>query len=708
MNAHLTRRAFLKVGIAGGAALVLPARTVRGGAVRARSRGSNPAPAAPAAGPLLDAADIPQFATPLLVPPAMPRAAKIRTARGRNVDFYDIAVRQFDQQILPAGLPTTPVWGYGPRTVRTGTAIFHAPSLTIEAKHGTPVRVRWSNELRRDPADHASAYLPHLLPVDPTLHWANPPGGTSGRDERPDPATTNGSYRGPVPIVTHVHGAVGVGDESDGYPEAWFLPEAGNIPDGFATEGTWYDFFRAKAARKGFAAPGAEAWAPGTAVFQYPNSQRASTIWYHDHTLGMTRLNVYAGPAGFYLVRGGPADVVVDTRTGVPAILPGPAPAQGDQAGLTYREIPIAIQDRAFYADGSLFYPETRAYFDQIAGPYADDRQDPTDVPPIWNPEFFGNTIMVNGATWPYLEVERARYRFRFLNGCDSRFLILDFSEIPGVDAWVIGNEGGFLEEPLDLIALNGGRLLVGLAERFDVIVDFGKVPVGHHVLRNVGPDEPFPGGEPDEDFDTADPATTGRILEFRVRPTTGRDRTTPPQHLGLPPIHHLEGGAPRRLALLEELSTRFDDAPIAAMLGTVDGNPGAGANWTPLMWGDPITENPSVDSTEVWEFYNATVDAHPIHVHETVFEVVNRQTIVVDESARTVALAPGSTPRLAEPWERGWKDTVTAYPGEVTRVRLRFDVGGQFVWHCHIVSHEDNEMMRPYRIGPVQDGQPT
>jgi FtsP/CotA-like multicopper oxidase with cupredoxin domain len=142
-------------------------------------------------------------------------------------------------------------------------------------------------------------------------------------------------------------------------------------------------------------------------------------------------------------------------------------------------------------------------------------------------------------------------------------------------------------------------------------------------------------------------------------------------------------------------------------MLGTVSGDPVIGAAWTPLQWMDEVTENPSVGATEVWEFYNATVDAHPMHIHETFFEVVNRQAIEIDEEARTVRIAPGSTPRAPEPWESGWKDTVTAYPGEVTRVKLRFETAGQYVWHCHIVSHEDNEMMRPYRIGPAQEGQP-
>jgi len=637
----------------------------------------------------------------------MPRAATIDVPGGGTIDYYDLAVRQFDQQILPAGMPTTTVWGYGPRTAQGGSAIFNAPSLTIEAKHGTPVRVRWTNELRADPLDPTSPFLPHLLPVDPTLHWANPPGGTVGRDMRPEFTTTPGSYTGPVPIVTHVHGSERVGDESDGYAEAWYLPRAGNIPAGYATNGTWYDFFAAKAAGKGFVAPDTNGWEDGTAVFEYPNTQRASTIWYHDHTLGLTRLNVYAGPAGFFIVRGGPGGEAIDRRGGKPATLPGPAPSLGDPPGMEYREIPIAIQDRAFNQDGSLFYPDTRAYFDGITGPYIGDPNNPTDISPIWNPEFFGNTMMVNGATWPYLDVVQARYRFRFLNGCDSRFLILDFSAIPRVEVWAIGNEGGFLSAPVNLTELNGGKLLMALAERADLIVDFSRVPVGRHVLRNVGPDEPFGGGEPDDDFDSADPTSTGQILEFRVGRRRSADRSTPPRFLELPPIEHLGTGAPRPLALVEEMSMHFDDAPAAAMLGTVSGDPTSGAAWMPAMWSDDITENPAVGDTEIWEFYNATADAHPMHIHETFFEVVDRQAIEVDGESRTVRIAPDSTPRPPEPWELGWKDTVTSYPGQVTRVKLRFEVAGQYVWHCHIVSHEDNEMMRPYRVGPRQPGQP-
>jgi FtsP/CotA-like multicopper oxidase with cupredoxin domain len=424
----------------------------------------------------------------------------------------------------------------------------------------------------------------------------------------------------------------------------------------------------------------------------------------------MTRLNVYAGPAGFYLIRGGPAGdkAVLDSRTGQTAVLPGPAPRENDKfpPNKPYREIPIAIQDRSFNADGSLFYPDSRAFFDGIVRDYIPDGE----FSPIWNPEFFGNTIMVNGNTWPFLQVERRRYRLRFLNGCQSRFLILDFNAIPGVEVWQIGNEGGFLASPVNLTANNGNRLLMGLAERADTIVDFTNIPAGNYVLGNVGPDEPFGGGIPGTDFEPSDAGTTGQVMQFRVVPAIGVDDTTPPQFLQLPAITPLPTETlTRQLALIEKAATGADEedeeteGPVEALLGTV-----SDGVWTERKWMDEVTENPTVGATEVWEIYNTTADAHPMHIHEIAFEVVNRQALALDsegEVVQPIQLDGSSKP--PEPWESGFKDTVIAYPGQVTRVRARFSTPGQFVWHCHIVEHEDNEMMRPYRIGPTQPGQP-
>jgi FtsP/CotA-like multicopper oxidase with cupredoxin domain len=700
-----TRRTFIRHTAAGGFGLFLWSKV--GGVSKLL--------AAPVRLSTLDVGSLPKFVTPLLIPPVMPRAGTIARRGGKNVDYYEISVRQFAQQILPAGFPSTTVWGYGAVSAarKSGLLIHNAPSLTIEGRWDHPVRVKWINEL----VDAEGHYLHHLLPVDPTLHWANPSGGTLHRDTRPDfsgktyvppadftnPATQYTDYTGPVPIVTHVHGAAGVGDESDGYAEAWYLPDASNIPAGYATEGTWYDFFADKAAARFDVT-----WEKGQATFQYPNKNRASTLWYHDHTLGMTRLNVYAGPAGFYILRGGPAgdDAVLDVRSGAPAILPGPAPREHDKfpPNKTYYEIPIAIQDRAFNQDGSLFYPTSREFFDGATG------ENPgyipwTDLSPIWNPEVFGNTIMVNGNTWPFLDVEARRYRFRVLNGCQSRFLILDFAHIPGVEVWQLGNEGGFLAAPVDITA-SGNTLLLGLAERADIIVDFTNVPLGNYVLGNIGPDEPFGGGVPGEDFPVSDPDTTGKVMEFRVGAALTVDLTTPPQFLALPPLAALPAeSVTRPLALVEEMS-EYWDGPAEALLGVVD----AGGTPVHKLWADAVTENPSIGATEVWEFYNLTADAHPMHVHEVAFEVVNREALVISPATgeAVVPIQLSGDVRLPEPWETGFKDTVISYPGEVTRIRARFATPGQYVWHCHIVEHEDNEMMRPYRIGPEQPGQPV
>jgi FtsP/CotA-like multicopper oxidase with cupredoxin domain len=665
----LTRRRLLEYGAAGTA-----------GALMWRFGGGEAWAASPVE--VLDARSIPKYVTPLVIPPAMPRTPKRGRLRGRSLDYYEIAVRQFRQHVLPAemGLKPTRVWSYG----AAGRArSFHYPAFTIEADWRRPVRVKWINGLFKPDG----SFRPHLLPVDQTLHWANPRGGvhhrdSHGRDQRP--------YRGPVPIVIHLHGGHSR-QESDGYPEAWYLPRARDVPAGYARSGSLYKKFRGIAERRL-----RQEWTPGSAVFQYQNRQRAATMWYHDHTLGMTRLNVYAGPAGFYLLRGGPADAVEGT-------LPGPAPALGDPPGVDYFEIPIAIQDRTFTADGSLFYPDNRAFFEgldrsQLRIPFMPERAcgGRSDVAPIWNPEFFGNTIVVNGSTWPWLDVQQRRYRFRFLNGCNARFLILRMSN--GLPFWQIGNEGGFLPRPLEL-----SQLLVAPAERADVVVDFTNIAVGSEIiLQNLAPDEPFGGGTPGVDFQPADPETTGQVMRLRVVPATAADTSTPPSQLGLPTIARLGAAREsRRLSLNEQDSatvrarTRANGnivlncrrgepfGPVEADLGTVrpDGRP------RPLGWDERITEHPSVGAVEVWELYNFTADAHPIHIHEVTFEVVSRQVI-----GETSARPP-------ESWEAGRKDTVIAYPNEITRIKARFDHPGLFVWHCHILEHEDNEMMRSYRI---------
>jgi bilirubin oxidase len=670
IDARLTRRQLMRYGAGAGSAALLWRLGGTAGVARAAGAG------------VLDAGSIPKYVTPLLVPPAMPRSA-LPGRRGRGLDYYEIAVRQFQQQVLPAGmgLGATTVWGYGSAN-HPGS--FSFPSFTVEAAFDRPVRVKWINDL----VDSRGRFLPHLLPIDQTLHWANPPDGRRGRDSH---GADQDPYRGPVPFVTHLHGGHS-SQESDGYPEAWYLPRAHGIPGRYARAGSLYRQFRVLAQRKLH-----QAWTPGSAVFQYENDQRAATMWFHDHTLGMTRANVYAGPAGFYLLRGGPAEAVDGD-------LPGPAPALGDPPGRDYFEIPIVIQDRGFTADGELFYPRDRAFFEglepsQLDIPFMPEAAcgGPSDVAPIWNPEFFGDAIVVNGRTWPSLDVQRRRYRLRFLNGCNSRFVILRLST--GQPFWQIGNDGGLLPEPVAV-----ERLLLGPAERADAIVDFSGLAVGTEVvLENLGPDDPFGGGEPGVDFEPADPATTGQVMRLRVVPATGPDTSTPPDQLGLPAIGSLPAPSLTRQVSLNEqdsATVRVSEGPsgglaldcaggepfgpVEADLGTVD-SLGRGV---PLGWDEPPTESPALGSVEDWEIHNFTADAHPIHVHEVTFEVAGRRPV------------GGGPERPAEGGEAGRKDTVIAYPDEVTRIRAHFDRAGLFVWHCHVLEHEDNEMMRPYRIG--------
>ena len=235
------------------------------------------ASAAAVPGGTLDPTTIRKYGTPLFILPAMPEVASGGGSSG--LDTYSIAARRISQQILPNGSPASTVFAYGSTTAASS---FHYPAFTIEARTGRQVRATWANQL----VDGNNRFIPHLFAIDQTLHWANPPGGTAGRDSKPTFTSTPGPYRGPVPLVTHLHGAHSF-EESDGYPEAWYLPTASNIPSGYARVGSFYDQFKSEAqSRNGVN------WSPGTATFQYTNDQRATGLWYHAHELGMTRVNV--------------------------------------------------------------------------------------------------------------------------------------------------------------------------------------------------------------------------------------------------------------------------------------------------------------------------------------------------------------------------------------------------------------------------------
>jgi len=614
---------------------------------------------------MLDPLSIPKFVTPLVIPPAM------EPVNQGEVTEYEIAVRQFEQQVLPEGFPLTTVWGYGklgdPLPGSGEPSSFNFPAFTIEGRSNEMIRVTWVNQLVDDPDTVAPKFLPHLFPIDQTLHWMDPD---------PQNILDPYPYLGPVGIITHVHGAH-VASHSDGGPEAWYLPNASDIPAGYTMYGDTFD-------TQGEVLP-------GEAVFEYTNDQPAATLWYHDHAIGITRSNVYAGMAGFWLLR----DDVEDSLN-----LPGPAPKLGDAAGTKYYEIPIAIQDRTFNDDGSLFYPDSRTFFDGYEGPYRPD----TNVAPIWNPEFFGDSIVVNGKTWPYLEVEPRLYRLRFLNGSNARFLVLKFDK--DLNFYQIGAEQGLLADAPVVL----DQLVMAPAERADVIVDFSGFEVGGEIiLLNLGPDSPF-GTLPIDPADLANPETTGQVMKFTIVELTdqGNAGTIPTT---LPSIEPLTTSLPERNLTLNEMmwGEGDDEIPIEATLGTQD----AGA----LEFFAPITENPMLGDTEIWNIINLTADAHPIHPHLIAFQVIGRVPFdkeeYLDVQQEFLSGERSTSPRWEdyvtgemlppESWESGWKDTVIASPDHVTRFIATFDLEGLYVWHCHILEHEDNEMMRPYYVGVMQ-----
>ncbi len=727
--------------------------------------------AAPLPGGTLDPILIPKYVTHLVIPPVMKQ-----TASGPDqTDDYAISVRQFKQQILPSGFPATKVWGYGPEADPTPTVApdpnsqFNYPSYTIETTADRRVNVRWINGL----VDTKGNFLPHLLPVDQTLHWANPAQSCMHGSGTDCMGKTAEPYRGPVPMVPHVHGAH-VDQHSDGYSEAWWLPAAKNIPAGYALSGRMFDD-----------ATGTNPGTRGYADYSYRNDQPATTLWYHDHTLGMTRNNVYAGPAGFWLIRGGQYDGAVNVFNQQPAVLPGPAPVAGqgllelntpsNAVRKAIREIPLVIQDRSFNADGSLFYPGNRAFFEGLQKSQLQIKflPDPSsDVPPIWNPETFYNTMVVNGTTWPKLNVAQASYRFRLLNGSNARMVNLalfvvnpntnEINRHREIPFYQIGSDQGFLPRVVRIrtgeqIALHPGAdqpapnpnpndptaLLMGLAERADVIVDFSGLPDGTVVrMINTAPDSPF-GGFP---ADPSDPGTTGQVMQFVVKAAlTGAKgstdgKTTAPANLKLHAEHPLasptvptrvvslnEDGGLKVCVTVDEFGAFVFDAgnlvqvpcdgspnhqpygPTAGLLGTVT-DIGAAASGNTLRWTDTtgvsqakniklmngttvavnVTETPKLGEVEEWQIYNFTEDAHPVHLHLVRFEVMSR----------TLMDGMPSPNGSRHPWERGRKDVVIAYPGEITTVRAKFDIDGIYMWHCHILEHEDNEMMRPMVVG--------
>ncbi len=611
-------------------------------------------------GPTLDPHTMPKYVSQLIVPPVYTPTLVVDPITGAVVQQdYTVDMVQFSQQILPAGFPATTVWGYAgmaydPLTGQQPGYIEHSPAATFETVRGVPVQVTWVNRITG----------PSMFPVDPTIMWANPNNmATVTQPFTPFPPGY-AQAQSPVPLVPHLHGAEDQ-STSDGGPQAWFTTDGIHGPD--------YNTYVPTAAN--------------SAVDYYPNGQPATTLWYHDHTLGMTRLNVMAGLAGFYMIR--------DPNDPIAPLLPS-----------GQYEVPLAIQDRSFNLDGSMWFPSVG---------------DNPDVHPYWQPEFFGNAIMVNGVVWPNLNVQPHQYRFRVLDGSNARFYTLTLTyQKGGRDVLVpftqIGTEGGYLRTSASMTSL-----LIAPGQRADILVDFSNIPAGTHIIMKNTGKAPFPAGSP------PDGTTVGQIMQFTVGGGTPVHPTPLPSVLNNIPV--LTPDSPARTLVLYEVASSIDEPLMVTLQGqTFDA---------------PVSETPRVGSTEDWLIVDITGDAHPIHLHLVQFQVVSRQSL---NTAKYMAdwIALNGEPPLDHPTvtlpvdnylqgkpmapmpnENGWKDTVIVYPGQVTVIRVRFapltspstgpgapspgvnqysfdpTVGPGYVWHCHIVDHEDNEMMRPYIVTP-------
>ena len=598
-------------------------------------------------------------ALPGLGPSGIPVATP-DTTKYAGYDYYQITMGEYTAQLHPDLPKATKLWGYADATDPSVAPVFHPLGPVIVASStltgGRPIRVTYTNNL--PPV--------HPLPVDVTL-----PGAAAAQNR----------------AVVHLHGGH-VPWTSDGGPYAWFTPANGPVgPD----------------------------WVVGDSV--YPNDQRATLLWYHDHAEGTTRLNAYAGLASALILR----DAFELALIGSGAI--------------PSREVPLIIQDKTFKSisdqwglPGDLWYPSV----------YEPDRWEleSNGLPPLVPsavPEFFGDTILVNGVVYPFLDVEPRRYRFRVLNGSNARFYTLKLvyaksSTFPdstepdvtklGPPFLQIGTEGGFLPSPVLLnYRPKGPTLSLAPAERADLIIDFSQVPPGSRLILYNDAPAPFPGPDDRDDYYPGNPKNptpsspgygpnTRTLMQFRVGPLIGPPDAPAPA-LTLPaivPLLESSATTVRDLTLNEDFDLY---GRLVQRLGTNDRLYG-GTFARDFM--DPATETPRVGDTEVWRIFNLTGDTHPIHFHLVNVQVLERQPFDTKRYDGTPRFHGPARP--ADSNETGWKETVRMNPGEMTKVIMKFEVpagapvsartgGYNYVWHCHILEHEEHDMMRPLIVMP-------
>jgi FtsP/CotA-like multicopper oxidase with cupredoxin domain len=643
----------------------------------------------------LDPLSIPKWTNQLDSPIPVYVPTNVTDSQGNVIrQDYSVSVSEFYQQVLPivdeSGNPTgygpSKAWGYGgeARNAVTGETLGFVrciPGPTFESTRGIPAQVKWINDL----VDENGNPLQHMYPVDPTIHWANPnnidmeaamaqtveglappfPPGYNGTPYTIPGTTTitnpdGWNAQSPVPITTHLHGGQILSDY-DGTPDQWFTPNG--------IHGKEYRTVSTTDAN--------------AALYYYHNAQDPTTLWYHDHALGLTRLNVFSGLAGYYLIR--------DFDDPVAPLLPS-----------GQYEMSLIIQDRTFQADGSFYYSPDGYYPNYDPPPFNYTKENPYSLGAA-----LGNTIMVNGKVWPNMNVSQGQYRFRLLDASNTRFYNISLSN--GMPFTLIGSDGGYIKTAVSVTSK-----LFSPAERLDILVDFSNATSGEKIiLKNNALFNLSSSKFPDQ------LETVGQIMQFTVTSDKGFEAKSLPSTLN----PTLAGDYPnvptptktRILTLGEDISV----SPALPMDLYMDGQ----------KWDAPVSETPELGTTEDWVLVN-TFDTHNIHLHLVQFQLVSRQSYNVTSywddwitlngepplnrtTINVDSLEPYliGQPTLPDLSEQSWKDTIIVFSQQITVIRIRFaqqdgkdfpfdaTTGPGYVWHCHILEHEDNEMMRPYII---------
>jgi spore coat protein A len=561
----------------------------------------------------------------------------LQNGKRARVPLYHVGAYQI-QEDLGLGLKDasgnpikTTVYGYGNSAA---TATYPGRHFSVQSNQA--IAVEWANGLTSET---------HLLPVDSTVLGENKDSkGNPYYTVTTDPTTGADivHFTSGIPITPHVHG--GHTDAAfDGTPLQWLTATGPNQQVG-------PDFTRNP--------------------YVYDNTQEAGTLWYHDHTIGITRLNVYAGLAGFYIVHDRNENKLI---------------AQHKLPSENY-DIPLVIQDRMFTTGGQLYYPS-----EPKNGP-------PPPPDPSILPAFFGNTILVDGKAWPVMHVEPRMYRFRLLDGSNSRFYNLQFAiqnqnpnQPPDQRFFQIGTDDGFLKKPVPL-----DRVLIAPGERADIVIDFSKL-AGKTLIVTNDAYAPYPKGAPMSM--APDPQTTGQIMEFRVDqppnrniPDAYRFTTTQTLNTTIVPFPHVD--KTRQLVLYSNKDTYGRNL---VEVGTLAG---------PISLADSHAD-PAIKiqqgAVEKWVIYNATDHTHPMHLHQVAFQIISQQQfefVNTPNGGIRITRMIGK-PESPPPNEAGWKDTVQVNPGYAVTIEAKFDLPGKYVWHCHILEHEDNDMMNYFIVVP-------